>query len=231
MVASRSCETTLIDWEIIRGIKFDDTPKAEQHRQIIETKTSSMIPFFDVCNHISTKNIRFFLVSADKEIMFATQGSYQQGEEVEYSYNQSTGNDRLVFTYGFFGEDNPFTKITLIVTLYRRNYIEEKHKLCSELQCLEGNQNLDHFFNTRMDSAQVIFNPIKNKLKAGNLNMLRMYIYPNDKFINEKEDILFKLKNGEMLDYDNEIRTLTLYKEFLKYHLVHMKIDFVITIF
>jgi hypothetical protein len=193
-----------------------------------------LMPFLDQCGHKSAEPNNSSYISVDLHwdkgaVNLAIDKSFSNLEEYNYSYSANAGNTKLLFTYGFYTENNPFSEVQLIIKFKKANFDVEKYNICTQVLCY--GINLEAFYKGEYEEVDMAYSLLNNGgINNDLLNAFRLYVYPNDKFFEERHFIADKLKKGKMISYENEIKALLLYKDFIKLHLANMKFGMVINL-
>jgi hypothetical protein len=199
-----------------------------------ESALSCLIPFFDLCNHRSSKTadpkdkVDFILQWANGEIRVSLDDEYNAGEEYDYSYSPGAGNDKLVMIYGFYLTDNPYSNSNFVMPINRLSFPKEKHIFCKEMQLYET--DLEGFYPSNYQYANIEANMNKTAIDSNILKTLKVLVYPNDKFLADKEFIRKQLNKNRWINYTNEIMSAALYIDYIKGTIYKSKISYVYNI-
>jgi hypothetical protein len=238
--SSRAYELTLSDWEGVMDVKFEDTPESFQHRMLLKQvdpnlKLDCLIPFLDMCNHRAMKDGQedstFFSIYWSKGTVYAgLRDDFKPGQEYDYHYRAKASNQDLVFTYGFSLPGNPYSRVFIYFNLMRGQMSLRKYLICKELKCTYD--DLEGFYNTAFDKVSVRM-PIlaSGPIDKDFLNLLRLYAYDIIDFNLDKPMLLKRLSKGQWISYENEIRAVFLYKNFIQQYLGSLKLNLVMSLF
>jgi len=216
---------------------FNKTVLANEHIKRIEKSNkeltlSCLIPFFDLCNHVSSNKfdpndkVDFVLQWAEGEVRVALDKSYKAGEEYDYSYIPKASNDKLLLIYGFYDENNPHTVVNIAISVSKAAMSYEKNLFAKELKLFE--HNLEEFYKSNYKTAnlQMVIN--KFELDKNLINLMKLIVLSDEYFLNNKESIKKKLLKDKWISYQNQIMSYALYREYMIIFSNKLKLSYVI---
>lgn len=145
----------------------------------------------------------------------------QPGDEYSYTYVTRPSNEKLLFSYGFYIENNDFSTTMLRSTLNKPQINREKHNLIVKLKLLD--QAFDGFFNSNHQSLALLQLIDKHSINEKVLNVFRIYFYKNNMF--NPSLIERRLASGQLLNFENELLSLIYFRGVIeKSHLGEAKL-------
>jgi hypothetical protein len=235
LVASRAYKAKLEDYERTKGVTLAEMPKGAKHKKLLEKLNKEMtlsclIPFFDLCNLRTPtgkdEKVDFILHWDKGGVGIGLDDTFVPDKEYDYSYVPSPSNDKLIFVYGFYIENNPHSQVSVILTLMRTQFSVDKYRFCKELKCVDI--DLEGFYQSTFDKANLqVSLGAQGPLNETFLNLMRVYVYNPETFVKDKDLISGRLLAKKWLSYENEVRATLLYKDFVKFHLAKMKLNLV----
>jgi hypothetical protein len=196
-----------------------------------ETALTCLIPFFDLCNHRSSKTgnpkdkIDFLLQWASGEVRVATDANYIAGEEYDYSYSPKAGNDKLVMIYGFYINDNPYSHVKFLLPVNKVLFNKDKYQLCKDLNLFET--DLSGFHDSQYNLANIEAMMNRTAIDENILNTMKVIVYPPEQFVKDRQNIARNIKKGRWISYQNEIQGIALYREYVNTAISKAKMSFV----
>jgi hypothetical protein len=190
-----------------------------------------MIPFFDLCNlrtpQFNKEEKVDFIVHWDKGgVNIALDDVFVPNKEYDYSYVPQPSNDKLIFVYGFYIKNNPYSYVSVVLTLIRQHFSIEKYRACKEIKCIEI--DLEAFYKSSFDKVNLqVSLSTKGPINENFLNLMKIYIYNNEEFVKDKNFVMQRIVTKKWLSYQNEFSAVALYKDFIKLHLSKMKLNVV----
>lgn len=217
VINSRSYKLTEANYEKIKNYSIDDFTLSNQNYSIIKEISMNdlnhiLIPFFDICNHEPSSKSKgtgesgeFLLNFNDNKVSIGVDKTFYSGEEFAYNYTPRINNEKLVFQYGFYMNNNDH-QMTFVKYVFEKPKINrEKHEILVKAKLIEV--PFDNFFSSSHQKIGLVgflttvFNP--------NLyNQLRIY-YTEDKDLRENVNMMF---NFPWVNYELELKSLVHYK-------------------
>ena len=237
LVASRAYRTRMQDYEKLINMPFNQTALAKYHIKIIEKSSkdlvlSCLIPFFDLCNHISTNKfdsenkVDFVLQWARGEVRVALDKTYKDGDEYDYSYIPKASNDKLLLIYGFYDENNPHTVVNIAISVSKSMFSYEKNLLAKEIKLYE--HNMDQFYQSDYKTANIQMVINKSGLDNNLLNLIKLIVVSDKYFEENRNSLKKKLLKNKWISYQNEIMSHALYREYMLVYSSKLKLSYVI---
>lgn len=162
-----------------------------------------------MCNHIHPKNkqdkTEFVFTTKKGEFGVSLNKDFYKGEEFGYSYVTNASNEKLLYSYGFYVEDNNFSNTVVSIKLFKPQLTREKHNIIMHLKLVD--MPFDGFFNTNHNSMTLIQVLDKNFLSKNVLGVLRIYHLDNKNY--DYSIIEKRLQSNQLLSYENEVTALT----------------------
>jgi hypothetical protein len=229
--------TPLDEYEIMRGYKVEDMPfgiknmgfKLNAHDK---NYTSCLIPFFDLCNHktgLIDREINkwgFNLLFSNEGIRVAIEGTYKAGDEYDYNYSPEPGNDKLLLNYGFYLNNNPFSKLHIALTMHKEKMSYDKYIYLNKNRLI--NEDLTMFYSSdKYNYTNIHIELSNNQMNPVAKNMIKVLITSNEDFENRLDIINERLFKKQVISYENEMMTNALYREFMKFSLLKNKFNLV----
>jgi hypothetical protein len=240
IVETRQFKLQLEDWAELNTFHLLKKPKGLEHVKLLEELNKDfelpcLVGFFDICSHkphkpnLPSEAIEYNFMIQGGKIHVAVDSGYKSNEEYAYTYITKAPNHKLIFNYGFYLDNNPFSYFDLAIVLTKQNFQAEKYKACRELRCLEDT-DLKSFYKSDLEEINLNVKVYPNKINNEMLNFIRLYIYDNEKFSKDMNVIIYRLHWKELISYENELKSLTTLRDIILKHINNMKISYIDTI-
>lgn len=213
VINSRSYKLTESNYENIKNYKVEEFSLSNQNYSITKELSSqdyniALIPFFDICNH-EPKNKKgtgeFLLNYSENIVNIGVDRDFNVGDEYSYNYSPRINNEKLVFNYGFYMNNNEH-QMTFVKYVFEKPKINrEKHEILVKAKLIEV--PFDNFFSTSHQKIGLV-GVVTTVFNPNFYNQLRIY-HTEDKNLREN---VTKMFNNPWVDYDLELKALSHYK-------------------
>jgi hypothetical protein len=175
-----------------------------------------------IINPIS--NINNIQIWKKDQVFIGYEKSFQAGEDYEFSYMSIFPNEKLLFSYGFYLDNNPYSYAHLKIKLNKNTYSKEKNEICQKLNCFPD--SLEFIYkNTNIEVIDIFQYINDKKIDVGLMNSFRLMNFNETEFNETEEDtqsnkkdlnfVYKRLSKNKIIDYNNEMKSLSLYREYI----------------
>jgi hypothetical protein len=226
IVTTRTYKSTLKEYQVLFNIDPHMTSEVIKNKQSSfdndpNTYGLCLVPFVDFCSHKNPTRrdgkdqLEFKIIYKPNEVKFCIAKSFKEGEEYVYSYTRSSGNEKLLFSYGFYIENNPHSVASSYIYILKKFFPRSKHDLAVRLKCVQF--PFIHFYedNSR-DHADFKFYFNQYEINNNVLDLIRLYFLPTENL--EPEQLFKRLSKKKWISYENEVLALTYYRGCLVFH-------------
>jgi len=236
IISSRAYKTELKEYEILRKINFKETVKWKEHSEILFKHNKNytamcLVPFFDLCNHrinvdLKKESIDFFLHYTHGKIEVGLDDEYKAGDEYDYSYIYFSPNDKLLYSYGFYADNNINSNVQILIKVLKHKLTIDKNSLANELNI--HNRDMKEFYKSNQYSYWTIeMEFYKYELNQLLLKLCKIMVFHDKSFNFYRETIKERLIQNQWIAYDIDIRGNALYREYIRYYIFSQKLKLV----
>lgn len=222
IIASRAYRVVLVEYEKMHNFNFEkDTPNGQEHKELLKYLTQDfaytcLIPFFDLCNHkgqeSNDENQIDFTLSFDRGFVSSALGKkFVKNEEYAYSYMPHASNEKLLFSYGFYLNNNINSKTTFKIPMWKPFLNREKNDIIVKYKLLD--YPIDNFFNTGHSHILIQHSLNKFALNERLLTLMKLYTEPIESYNPKKFET--RIKNKQWQSYQSEISSLIALKSII----------------
>jgi hypothetical protein len=226
IITSRAYKSLLQEYQSLFNFTMESTPKGKKHKKLIlemnpDGAGTCLVPFVDLCNHKSSDSrygkdkIDFMILFKQNEVKLSFGKKFKEGEEYVYSYAPSSPNEKLLFSYGFYVENNPQSIAGTFVPILKKFFPKAKHDLCLKIKCID-NPFTSFYDDDSRNHANIQFYFNQYEISNNVLNLIRLYVLPSDKF--QPQPLYKRLSKKKWISYENEVLALTYYRGCLVFH-------------
>lgn len=194
------------------GLNFTNSSKIE-NLENFEEHEQSLHPLQNINNIQIWKKDQVF-IGYDK--------SFQAGEDYEFSYMKVFPNEKLLFSYGFYLDNNPHSFAHLNIKINKTIFTKEKNEICLKLNCFP--ESLEFIYNNNNIQVLDIVQYVNDKkIDVGLMNSFRLMnfnetefnqISENQQNYNSSLNFVYKrLSKNKIINYNNEMKSLSLYRK------------------
>lgn len=221
ILSTRAFEINIYKYEKFKNIDYSLTPLGKEQLLIYknvlnEMKGECLSPINDLCNY-SINNERneiiyFQLDSESNNVGLKVRKSFKKGEEYSFSYSNGLSNLDLNISYGFYMKNNPFSKVSILLTASKSHINQLKIDILSKMKIMSNesiNKLKDLQNNVEIQHNDMEFLIEKGRINNNLLNVIKILYLKTDKY--DKDTIEKEIKTGSYFSFQNEILSLYTY--------------------
>jgi len=148
---------------------------------------------------------------------FSLSRDFGPNEDYNYAYIPIAPNEKLIFSYGFYFENNTQSAAIINSYIVKKYYTKEKHELCKVLGLIQ--EGMEQFIlDPKKDQTEYRFKLSPYYLAKETLNFLRIYVFNPNEITQERLTLMYKrIKANKPINYISEMTALALFRHSL-YH-------------
>lgn len=215
-------------------MKYSDSPiyqtNIDKLNKLLHYKSHLpiLLGFIDQCNHIHRKKGGGFQLDAyPGSVEFKTNKKYLPGDEFNYEYQGKMTNEKCLLNYGFLYKGNINSIAKINITINKIFFPKQKYDLAVKLNFITNEQEKEMFsLYYEKNSNEPIQLPLpleRNRISKKFVNYAKLIVFnPN---INKMsfEELSNRIKEGQMIDYDTEVRSHSYLRSHLLFNLFNQE--------